>query len=82
MLNREISKPGIRHNLVMPPAVCEASSVGAIRQGPELLDDDELRSGRLPIGFLDIQILSSLEEQPFYSTYSLAEMLDVPHTTF
>jgi hypothetical protein len=51
-----------------------------IRQGGELLDD-ELRSGRPPIDFLDIQILSSLETQPFHSTYSIAEIVDVPHTT-
>jgi hypothetical protein len=51
-----------------------------IRQGRELLDD-EPRSGRSPIDFIDIQILSSLEEQPFHSAYLLAEILDVSHTT-
>jgi hypothetical protein len=51
-----------------------------IRQGPELLDE-EPRSGRPPIDFLDIQILSSIEKQPFHSAYSLAEILDVSHTT-
>jgi hypothetical protein len=43
--------------------------------------DDEPRSGRLPIDFLEIQMLSSLEKQPFHSAYSLAEILDVSHTT-
>jgi hypothetical protein len=47
-----------------------------IQQGRELLDD-EPRSGRPPVDLLDIQILSSLEKQPFYSAYSLAEILDV-----
>jgi hypothetical protein len=51
-----------------------------IRQGRELLDD-EYRSGRLPIDFLEIQILSSLEKQPFHSEYSLAEIFHVSHTT-
>jgi ATP-dependent exoDNAse (exonuclease V) beta subunit len=37
-----------------------------IRQGRELLDD-ESRSERPPIDFRDIQILSSLEKQPFHS---------------
>jgi hypothetical protein len=49
-----------------------------IRQSCELLDD-EPRSGRLPIDFLDIQILSSLEKSSFHSAYSLAEILDVLH---
>jgi hypothetical protein len=43
--------------------------------------DDELQSGRPPIDFLDIQILSSLKKRPFHSAYSLAEILDVSHTT-
>jgi hypothetical protein len=43
--------------------------------------DDEPRSVRPPIDFFDIQILSSLEKQPFHSAYSLAEILDVSHTT-
>jgi DNA-binding transcriptional ArsR family regulator len=43
--------------------------------------DDEPRSGRPPIDFLDIQILSSLEKHPFHSAYSLAEIVDVSHTT-
>jgi hypothetical protein len=43
--------------------------------------DDEPRSGRPPIDFLDIQILSPLEKQPFHSAYSLAEILDVSQTT-
>jgi hypothetical protein len=51
-----------------------------IRQGRELLDD-EPRSGRLPIDFLDIQIPSPLEKQPFHSRNPPAEILDVPHTT-
>jgi hypothetical protein len=51
-----------------------------IRQGCEL-PDDESRSGRSRIDFLDIQILSLLEKQPFPSAYSLAEILGVSHTT-
>jgi hypothetical protein len=43
--------------------------------------DDEPRSGRLPINFPDIQIRSSFEKHPFHSAYSLAEILDVSHTT-
>jgi hypothetical protein len=50
------------------------------RQGRELLDN-EPRSGRLPIDFFDIQILSSLEKQTFHSGYSLTQILDVLHTT-
>jgi hypothetical protein len=37
-----------------------------IQHGRELLDD-EPRSGRPPIDFLDIEILSSFEKQPFHS---------------
>jgi hypothetical protein len=51
-----------------------------IQQGRELLDD-EPQSGRPPIDFLDAQILSSLEKHPFHTTYSLAEIFDVSHTT-
>jgi hypothetical protein len=51
-----------------------------IRQGLELLDD-ELLSGRPPIDFLDIRILSSLEKQPLHSAWSLAEIHDVSHST-
>jgi transcriptional regulator of aromatic amino acid metabolism len=42
--------------------------------------DDEPRPGRPEIDFLDIQIMSSIEKQPFHSVYSLAEILDVSHT--
>jgi hypothetical protein len=51
-----------------------------IRQNGELLDDEPW-SGRPPIDFPDIQILLSLEKQPFHSAYSLAEILDASHTT-
>jgi hypothetical protein len=43
--------------------------------------NNESRSGRSPIDFLDIQILSSLEKQSFHSAYSLSEILNVSHTT-
>jgi hypothetical protein len=43
--------------------------------------DDEPQSGRPPSHCSDIQIPSSLEKQPFHSAYSLAEILDVSHTT-
>jgi hypothetical protein len=43
--------------------------------------DDESWSGTPPIDFLDIQILLSLEKQPFHSVYSLAEIPDVWRTT-
>jgi hypothetical protein len=51
-----------------------------IQQGCELLDD-EPRSGRPLIAFLDIRILPSLEKQPFHWAYSLAKVLNVSHTT-
>jgi hypothetical protein len=38
---------------------------------------DEPRSGRPLVDFLDIQILSNLEKDPFHSAYSLAEILKV-----
>jgi hypothetical protein len=49
------------------------------RQGCELMDD-KLQSGRPLIDFLDIQILSSLEKEPFHSAYSHAEIIVVSHT--
>jgi hypothetical protein len=42
---------------------------------------DEPRSGRPPVDFLDIQILSNLEKYPLHSAYSLAEILKVPRAT-
>jgi transcriptional antiterminator len=42
---------------------------------------DEPRSGHPPVEFLDIQILSNLEKNPFHSAYSLAEFLKVSHAT-
>jgi hypothetical protein len=51
-----------------------------IQQGRELLDD-EPQLGRPPIDFLDVQILSSLEKQPFHTADSLREILDVSHMT-
>jgi hypothetical protein len=51
-----------------------------IRQGRELLDH-ESQSAKLLIDFLHIQILSSLEKQPFHPAYSLAKIFDVSHTT-
>jgi hypothetical protein len=51
-----------------------------IQQGHELLDDEPRSRGPL-IDFLDIQIHSSLEKQPFHSAYSLAKILDVSHAT-
>jgi hypothetical protein len=41
---------------------------------------EEPRSGRPPVEFLDIQILSNLKKYPFHSPYSLAEILEVSHT--
>jgi hypothetical protein len=65
----------------------EASSVRsvqrwcqAVRQGRDLIHD-ELRSERLPVDFLEIQILSNLEKYPFHSADSLAEILKVSHAT-
>jgi hypothetical protein len=43
-----------------------------------------VRSGRPPIGFLDIRILALmalLDEEPFYSVYSIAEALCVSQST-
>jgi hypothetical protein len=42
---------------------------------------DEPRSGRPPTDFLDIRILACLEKQPFRSACSIAEILNVSHTT-
>jgi hypothetical protein len=42
---------------------------------------DEVRSGRPPMDFLDIRILTLLDEQPFHSDYSIAEALGVSHST-
>jgi hypothetical protein len=50
-----------------------------ILQGRELLNNEH-RSGRRPIDFLDIQILSSVEKQHFHSAYSIIEIIDVSHT--
>jgi hypothetical protein len=51
-----------------------------VRQGREDLHD-EVRSGRLPIDFLDIRILALLDEQPFHSAYSISEALCVSYST-
>jgi hypothetical protein len=51
-----------------------------VRQGRELMND-EPRSRRPPVDFLDIQILSNLEKCPFHSAYSFAEILKVSHAT-
>jgi hypothetical protein len=40
-----------------------------------------VRSGRPPIDFLDIRILALLDEQPFYSDYSIAEALCASYST-
>jgi hypothetical protein len=42
---------------------------------------DELRSGRLPVDFLNIQILWNLEKYHFDSVPSLAEILNASHAT-
>jgi hypothetical protein len=39
-----------------------------------------MRSGRPPIDFPDIRILVSLDEQPFHSAYSIAEVPGVSHS--
>jgi hypothetical protein len=49
-----------------------------LRQEREFLND-ESRSGRSPIDFLDVQILSSLEKRPFRSAYSPSEVVNVSH---
>jgi hypothetical protein len=49
-----------------------------VRQGRELMHDDP-RSGRAPVDFPDIQILSNLEKYPFHSAHSLAEILKVSY---
>jgi hypothetical protein len=51
-----------------------------VRQGRELMHH-EPRSGRPPVDFLDIQILSNLKKYPFHSAYSLAEIRKVSHAT-
>jgi hypothetical protein len=42
---------------------------------------DDQRSGRRPIDFFDIRILVLLDEQPFHSTYSIAEALCISQST-
>jgi hypothetical protein len=65
----------------MPPTVCEAFSVGASAF------DKAASCWMMNLGQEDfqllfsIQILSSLEKQPFHSAYSFAEILDVSQTT-
>jgi hypothetical protein len=51
-----------------------------VRQGCELMHDG-FRSGRPPVDFLDIQILSNLEKCPFHSAYFLAKIPKVAHAT-
>jgi hypothetical protein len=47
-----------------------------VRQGREDLHN-KVRCGRPSIDFLDIRILALLDEQPFHSAYSIAELLCV-----
>jgi hypothetical protein len=86
-LSREHAEPQDIHARVSAQLRDAADSLGSIQrwcqyiqQGRELLDD-EPRSGRPPIDFLDISILSSLEKPPFHTAYSLAEILDFSPTT-
>jgi hypothetical protein len=51
-----------------------------IRKGREELDDD-LKSGHLPIDFIDTKMLSALEREPFHSAHSLAEVVGVSYST-
>jgi hypothetical protein len=61
----------------------EASSLRSVQRWCQYvlqlreLMHDEPRSGGPPVDFLDIQILSNLENYPFHSAYSLAEILKV-----
>jgi hypothetical protein len=41
---------------------------------------ENMGASRRPIDFLDIRILALLDEQPFHSTYSIAEALGVSHS--
>jgi hypothetical protein len=49
-----------------------------VRQGRENLHD-EARLGRRPIDFLNIRILSLLDEQQFHSTHSIADAMGISH---
>jgi hypothetical protein len=50
-----------------------AQSVGGRKDIED--SDDDYRSGRPPIDYLDITILACLESEPFQSAYSLVEMI-------
>jgi hypothetical protein len=50
-----------------------------VRQRREDLHD-AVRSGKPPIDFLDIRILSLPNEQPFHSAYSIVETLYISHS--
>jgi hypothetical protein len=86
-LYREHAEPRDIHTLLSAQFDDAASSLRSvqrwcqyIQQGRQL-PDNEPRSGRPPIDFFGIQILSSLEKQPFHWAYSLADIRDVSHTT-
>jgi hypothetical protein len=52
-----------------------------VRKGRDDLRD-EVGSGSPPIDFLDILTPALLDQQPFHSVYSIAEVLGVSHSTF
>jgi hypothetical protein len=51
-----------------------------VRQGREDLHN-EVRSGRPPIGFLDIRILALLDERRFHSDYSITQTVGVSQSS-
>lgn len=42
---------------------------------------DQCNGGKPPLDFIDAKIMSALDKEPFHSTYTLSETVDIPRTT-